>query len=208
MYAAVCVSFAAFLRSGEFTWEGWDPSSSPSHSLVRRHIRFNPNGSVTLHLPSSKTDPFRRGVDIPLAATATTLCPVRALKQLFNRHPAPPTSPLFARSMGPFSKSYFISKIHELLLRAGIPTAGFSGHSIHKGAAVSAADRGISKDDIKLMGRWKSDAVQVYIDEVGASQRKHKLIALNTHLQTASRAQHPLAPASSRPLPRFARRAT
>jgi hypothetical protein len=61
--------------------------------------------------------------------------------------------------MGPFSKSYFISKTYELLLRAGIPINGFSGHSIHKGATVIAIARGISKEDIKLMDRWKSDAV-------------------------------------------------
>ena len=47
------------------------------------------------------------------------------------------------------------------------------------------------------MGRWKSDAVQVYIDEVDASQRKSNLLALNTQLQiTPSLARH-LASASS-----------
>ena len=40
---------------------------------------------------------------------------------------------------------------------------GFSGHSIRKGAAVTAAENGISRDNIKLLGRWKSDAVDTYI---------------------------------------------
>jgi hypothetical protein len=38
-------------------------------------------------------------------------------------------------------------------LTAGIPTAGFSGHSIRQGAVVTAAARGISREDIKLMSR-------------------------------------------------------
>jgi hypothetical protein len=99
-----------------------------------------------------------------------------------------------------------MSKIHQLLLKARIATTGFSGHSIRKGAAVTAASHGISKEDIKLMGRWKSDAVQVYIDEVGAAQHKTKLLALNTRLQTQlpSQARHLLAPAVSSS--RFSRR--
>ena len=198
IYTAICVGFSAFLRAGEFTWDSWDPASSPSHSLSRQHVTFNEvDGSVTLGLPSSKTDPYRLGVDIHLASSSSTICAVCTLKQLFTRHPLPQNHALFNRPMGPFSKSHFVDKMHEFLLRIGTPTHGFSGHSLRKGAAVSAAARGISKENIKLMGRWKSDAVQVYIDEVDASQRKSNLLALNTQLQiTPSLARH-LASASS-----------
>ena len=181
--AAICVGFAAFLRSGEFTWDTWN-TNSLSHALSRRHITFNSNNSATLFLPSSKTDPFRKGVHIQLAATTSILCPVRALKLLFQRHPTTLDQPLFARTMGPFSKSYFIAQIHELLLQAGIPTHGFSGHSIRKNAAVSASARGISKDDIKLMGRWKSDVVLTYINETTISEYNNKLLLLNKQFQT------------------------
>src|SRR5205814_9878683 len=168
-------------------WIRWLPSFGRIHMghmgpkfyfsrVVTRHITFNHNGSATLYLPSSKTDPFRKGVHIQLATTLSTLCPVRALKLLFHRHPTPLDQPLFTRTMGPFSKSYFISKIRELLLQAGIPAQGFSGHSIRKGAAVSASARGISKDDIKLMGRWKSDAVLTYINETTISESNQKLL--------------------------------
>ena len=180
---AICVGFAAFLRSGEFTWNTWN-TNSPSHALSRRHITFNRNNSATLFLPSSKTDPFRKGVHIQLTATASILCPIRALKLLFQRHPTTLDQPLFARTMGPFSKSYFIAQIHELLLQAGIPTQGFSDHSIRKDAAVSASARGISKDDIKLMGRWKSDVVLTYINETTISEHNNKLLLLNKQLQT------------------------
>jgi hypothetical protein len=69
-----------------------------------------------------------------------------------------------------------------LLLRAGISTIGFSGHSLRKGAAVSAAANGISKDDIKLLGRWKSDAVDVYINEIHEHENTRKLLFLNSKL--------------------------
>src|SRR5579859_4057321 len=48
--AALCVAFAGFLRSGEFTWD------TPNSALLRRHVVFNKD-SVTLTLPSSKLTP-------------------------------------------------------------------------------------------------------------------------------------------------------
>jgi len=61
-------------------------------------------------------------------------------------------------------------KMRELLLNAG--------------AAATAARNGISKDDIKLLGRWKSDAVDVYINELQKPDHMHKLLALNSQLFT------------------------
>jgi len=75
-----------------------------------------------------------------------------------------------------------VGKIKDLLLRAGIPTTGFSGHSLRKGAAVSAAANGMSCDEIKLLGRWKSDADDVYINEISHADRVQKLLQLNSKL--------------------------
>src|SRR4030095_13818511 len=74
------------------------------------------------------------------------------------------TAPLFTRSFGPFSRGYLIRSIRSALLNAGINPTGFSGHSLHRGAAVSAVAAGIPCDDIKAMGRWKSDAVDLYFE--------------------------------------------
>ena len=138
---------------------------------------------MTLTLPASKTDPYRKGVTIQLAASPSSVCPVSALRVLYSRYPRPSNHPLFCRPHGlAFSKRFFISKIRELLLRAGIPSVGFSGHSIRKGAAVTASLNGISKENIKLLGRWKSDAVDVYINELHESDLIHKLLSLNSQL--------------------------
>ena len=181
--AAICVAFAGFLRSGEFTWDTLDSSSS-QFQVARKHITFNMNGSITLMLPASKTDPYRKGTAIQLAQSNSPLCPVRALTILFRHQPKQPTEPLFSRKYGSFNRLYVIEKIKELLLRAGISTAHFSGHSLSKGAAVSAVANGISKDDIKLLGRWKSDAVEVYINELAQSDHTKKLLHLNSRLHT------------------------
>jgi hypothetical protein len=102
---------------------------------------------------------------------------------LYDSYPHPANHPLFSRPFGyPFTKQFFLTKLHDLLLQAGIPTAGFSGHSIRKGAAVTAALNGISRDNIKLLGRWKSDAVDVYLNELQESDHVSKLLSLNSQL--------------------------
>ena len=178
--AALCVAFAGFLRSGEFTWD------TSSIALLRRHAIFNRDGSVTVTLPSSKTDPFKHGVAIELAASpASPLCPVSALRRLYSRFPRDPSHPLFSRVIGSFNRQYLIDRVKELLLRAGISTTGFSCHSLRKGAAVSAAVNGISRKEIKVLGRWKNDAADVYINELSASEHTQKLLQLNRKLHTS-----------------------
>jgi hypothetical protein len=182
--AALCVAFAAFLRCGEFTWNYWSNTHHLSF-LARQHVKFNADNSVTLTLPSSKADPYRVGVQIQLASTSSPLCPVKALTKLFSLFPRSRHDPLFSRTRHrPFSKKFVVQTIHRLLLQTGIPTRGFSGHSLRKGAAVTAAAAGMSREEIKLLGRWKSDAVDVYINELSKSDTTRKLLLLNSKLQT------------------------
>ena len=183
---ALCVAFAAFLRCGEFTWDTWSSTQHLS-SLARHHVKFNLDNSVTLTLPSSKTDQNRIGVEIQLAPTSSQLCPVTALNELYSSFPRPRNDPLFSRTHArPFTRQFVIQTIHRLLLQAGIPTRGFSGHSLRKGAAVTAAANGMSRDEIKLLGRWKSDAVDVYINELAKPDITQKLLLLSSKLHTST----------------------
>ena len=160
--AALYVGFATFLRCGELTWNTWSPDSHRLH-LSRKHVIFQPRGSVILTLPASKVDQFHVCVEIYLAQSPLSpLCPVTALRALFHRYPAPPHAPLFIRPFSQlFDKLFFVHTMHHLLLNAGISTVGYSGHSLRKGVAVTADRNGISRPDIKLLGRWKSDAVDI-----------------------------------------------
>jgi hypothetical protein len=81
-----------FLRSGDVTWDTWSPTSHLTH-LAPNHISFH-HSFVTLTLPASKTDQFRVGTDIYLAANPLSpLCPVTAPKVLFRRYSASPHAP-------------------------------------------------------------------------------------------------------------------
>jgi hypothetical protein len=129
-------------------------------------------------------DQFRVGAEIYLAhSPLSPLCPVTALKSLFNHYPAHPHAPLFSRPFNQsFTKPFFVHMMHQLLLDAGISTLGYSGHSLRKGAAVTADRNNISKHDIKILGRWKSSVVDIYIDERQKPEHIHKILRLNAQL--------------------------
>jgi hypothetical protein len=123
------------------------------------------------------------GAEIFLSpASLPCICPVAALHTLFTRFPAPPDSPLFCRLVGPFSRAFFIGKVKSLLLLIGLDPSKYSGHSLRKGAAVSAAMAGISKEDIKILGRWRSDAVDIYINETTKVQHRRRVLSLQSTL--------------------------
>jgi hypothetical protein len=71
--------------------------------------------------------------------------------------------------------------MHQLLLNAGVPTLGFSDHSLRIGAALTAFLNGISRQELKLLGRWKSDAVDIYTDERQELACVHRILLLNAN---------------------------
>ena len=80
MYTAFCLTFAGFLRVGEFTYTAHDLKDVEFHKwfLTRRSVRFH-DDYIKLTLPASKTDPFRQGVTLTIAATGDEAYAVTAL---------------------------------------------------------------------------------------------------------------------------------
>ena len=106
IWAAICLGFAAFLHSSEFTWDSWDPSISPRLYLARQHFKFM-DSSLSITRPSSKTA-VATNVDIYLIPSTSLLCPVSAICRLISQCPTPPNSSAFSHSLGgSFIKPYF-----------------------------------------------------------------------------------------------------
>ena len=183
--AAFTVAFAAFLRPAEFTWRAWDSTVAYKTHLSRGSITFTSEG-VILHLPSSKTDPFARGSTIPLAHADDKACPVQALQCLFQKYLKPNNHPLFTRLAGVFNRSWLEQAIQRSILNTGHNPAIYSGHSFRRGAANSAIDAGITRDEIKELGRWKSNAVDRYLTSKSSNKIR---FAANCKLHLASSTQ-------------------
>ena len=176
LHAAFCLAFAAFLRIGEFTYSAKD-LEDPDFSqwfLTRRFVTLYED-HLELTLPASKTDPFRRGITLSIAASDDDACPVQALRRLF-RWEASPDSPLFQWE-GAFTRQVVTKKLREILTLLGVE-GHYSGHSFRRGAATSAREAGLSDQEIQLLGRWKSESYRLYIvthpARILAASRRHQ----------------------------------
>ena len=118
---------------------------------------------LQVHLKASKTDPFRIGVDVFVGRTNCKLCPVAAVLSYMTIRGQTP-GPLFMFQDGKFlTRPRFVTEVKTALTAAGVDRAGYSGHSFRSGAATTAAERGLGEATIKLLGRWRSSAYQLYI---------------------------------------------
>ena len=176
LYAAFCLAFAGFLRSGEFTYTSKDRDMANFGKLflTRRSVTLFDN-HIVIRLPLSKTDRFRKGIDIPISASGNDACPVKALRRLFHWK-ASPDSPLFERAGG-FTREYLVEQVRQILTSLGVK-GHYSGHSFRRGAATSAWEAGLTIEEIMLLGRWKSDSYRRYIDtnreSILAASRRHQ----------------------------------
>jgi integrase len=171
--AAFCLAFAAFLRIGEITYSPQDiqhprAADFPKWFVTKRSVQIHTgggHGSLSITLPASKTDPFRKSVTILVAGTGDIACPVKAMAQYLRHDQRPANSPLFVTPENlPFTREYLIRRLRTLALSAGLGAEVWNGHSFRRGAATWANLQGLPGDTIQLLGRWNSTAYKLYID--------------------------------------------
>ena len=156
-----CLGFFGFLRAEEFTVNApFDPSIYLTVEDLQVDVADNPS-SLRVHIKSSKTDPFRLGCFIYLGRGQASLCPMAAIVAYL--HLGASQGPLFMNRNGqPLTRACLSSFLQSTLTAVGILDK-FSGQTFCIGAATMAAQRGIPDHLIKTMGRWMSDAYQLYI---------------------------------------------
>ena len=164
LWAAVCLCFFGFLRSGEVVVpsdSGLDASRHLTFADIAVDNKDNPS-DLTVTIKQSKTDPFRKGVDIIIGRTSGPLCPVAAILAYMAKR-GPGTGPLFRFQDGrPLTRQRFVAKLREVLQEVGLQPEKYVGHSFRIGAATTAAAQGVQDSLTKTMGRWESVAYQLY----------------------------------------------
>ena len=158
------LAYYGFLRCSEFTVQSLNSSCS---FLRICDISFsNDNAMFILILNSSKTDPFRKGVQIPYFKKSN-LCPVACMLSYIHscrKIPLQSESPLFVDNFNqPFSRQQFIMYLREILRRLGYKENDYCSHPFRIGAASTAAAAGIEDYLIKVLGRWNSSCYERYI---------------------------------------------
>ena len=162
LWAACCLAFFGFLRAGEFTvTSAFDPNTHMTVSDLQADYLVNPS-CFKVRIKCSKTDPFRVGCDIYLGSGSGSLCPITALSSYLSLHGSAP-GPLFMFSDGsPLTRQQLSSSLQSILHGAGY-SGSYSGHSFRIWAATTAAARGVPDHLLKTLGRWSSEAYQIYI---------------------------------------------
>jgi site-specific recombinase XerD len=106
---------------------------------------------------------------------------------LHHRTPIRSTAPLFVtdeKQQLPLTRRYITEQLPTLCAAAGIAHAeDYKGHSFRRGGATSLARAGVQWHTIKKMGRWKSNAYQLYIDH-SHTQLKQAAVQAATHNQS------------------------
>ena len=149
--------FHGFFRLGEIV----PKSASKAEVLAYEDMTLSQQeASFMLRSYKHSTEPCR----VVIAACASSPhCPVRAIMEYCQMRGSY-KGPLF--TLGP--ASVFSADISRQYLRrtlnfCGLDTTRFKGHSFRIGAASDAAQLGYSDAQIRLMGRWRSDAFRRYI---------------------------------------------
>jgi len=166
-WAACSLGYFGFLLTSEFTVPNPSSFSSSLHLGVQDIAVDSPSAPscMRIKIKGSKTDPFRKGSLIHIGIGQHPLHAVHALMTyLVLRGDAP--GPLFLFQSGqPLSHSVLTDWLWQIMVSARIPEPfePLSSHSFHIGVATVAARNGVPDHLIQSMGRWSSNAYQLYM---------------------------------------------
>lgn len=164
--AAMCLGFYGCLRCDEFTVN--TEFDSAKHLCVNDVMFLNIEGInvVRVHIKRSKTDHFNEGFLVYLPCMCPHACAYCSMKEYIFALPlqCPSDTPLFRnKNLQTLTKAAFVKHMRSLIAELGIPVTDYSGHSLRTGLATTAAAAGLSDWEIKMLGRWSSDAYRRYI---------------------------------------------
>jgi hypothetical protein len=163
--AILLTGFHGLLRLGELVWPDRKSLQDYRKVITHRSVRIS-QASVSFHLPGHKADRFFEGNQVILQQTSTPDDPMKPfLLYLQTRDLGFPFNPeLWLRIDGTIpTRSWFMLRLRKLF------ASDVAGHSLRSGGATALAEAGVPPHLIQAIGRWASDAFQIYI-------RKHPVL--------------------------------
>lgn len=168
IWAMCTCAFWGMMRFGEVSVKSRAAFDGTKH-LKRRDAFIGTDLSgkpyARLSLPSAKTAGPGQTQQV-FVAEEEGLCPLEALENLSRVVPAGPDDPLFSwyddkGHIRPMTKSPALQRINTILSAWGWGTA--FGHSFRIGGASLYLARKVNPEVIRIAGRWRSLAYEVYI---------------------------------------------
>ena len=159
--------------------------------LTRSDVTVGKN-LILVNIKWSKTNQNKdREHIVPLLEIPNScLCPVTAYKAMVSVIPGEPSDALFRMKHGnqwlPASYNQFQNKLKWVVARLGFDSRGYSTHSLRRGGATYASAAGVPREYVKLVGDWKSDAVDTYIKVPLASRVESAKVVRSAVLSESS----------------------
>lgn len=128
-----------------------------NHTVTVNYVSVS-NGILEIYLAISKTDKFGNGTILHICPQENQkVCPVVPLLDYIKFRPLV-EGPLFCHFDGrPLSKYQFSTLLKKSLAVLGLAEANFKSHSFRIGMATTLVMEGMSDENIKFLGRWKSN---------------------------------------------------
>lgn len=169
VFACLTTIFWSGARVGEFTianLRSFDPSLHIQPKHVRPDCDRQGNAVMTFFIPHTKC--VAEGESVQWARQEGVLDPEAALENHQTVNNPPEDGPLFAyrynRSKDGYralTKPKFVGRLHEAAKLAGLEP--LQGHGIRIGSTLEYLLRGLPLDTVKLIGRWASQAFELYL---------------------------------------------
>ena len=185
-WAVLCMGVHGLFRLGELL-----PPTGEGTPLTRTEVTWVSGDHVTVFLKKSKVDRYGAGTYVNLFATGDETCPLEALRSVHRMQAAKGMNvthdvPLFKTGKGVIDKKSVIAllkrtvgAVAKRLPHLGLQSKDFAGHSLRRGGATSLALRGVRESILRMLGRWKSDAVNLYIEvPVDSLQKASQIMAM------------------------------
>ncbi|XP_016355771.1 uncharacterized protein LOC107699110 [Sinocyclocheilus anshuiensis] len=156
--AMFILAFFGFLRCSELTISSkFDPKINPNIS----DLTVLDSETISFLIKQSKTDQVKKGHFIYIFNLSSPIQPYQSIFEylrLRNSQAKFPHEPLFLDdSKKPVTRFWFQKHLRSVLQLSGIAAKNFSSHSFRIGAATSAAQKGLSMQQIQL------PATQLYL---------------------------------------------
>ena len=158
--AMILLAYNAMLRVGEITAHSLKANNL--NIIKFQHIHISSKGLI-IHMQAFKHSQNNQvHIKIPEHQKGP-LCPVKALRA-FVAVRGQGHGPLFVFQNGdPVTCHFFNDQLNILITMSGLQQGKYSSHSLRIGGATTAIMYGASEAQLKVMGRWKSNAFRKYI---------------------------------------------
>ena len=155
LWAAFTLAFYGMLRVSEYT--SCHQRKFTSVTLLRRDIELT-DRQIKISLKRDKTHQRTIPPPIFISGTNSECCPVLAMKRYLTVRSGATSSPLFIFKNGAYLTRQRVNK--DLCALLG---PDFTSHSFRIGAASTASRAGCSSEQIRVMGRWRSNVSNRYV---------------------------------------------